>query len=170
MTHSTLHLLDLPDEILLMIMSKISNLDVLYSLIDVNKKLDSLAREFVHTRSIEFIETISDDEMHSLSDNKLDRFCENILPRIHQNIECLTLESLSMCRIFHSTNYPKLFKLILCGVDLEFASQHFNGKYCHFDIKLNLVKLICFCFRTNVIYSYFQRANFASCCNGDGQE
>jgi hypothetical protein len=128
MTHSTLHLLDLPDEILLLIMSKISGLDVLYSLTGVNKKIDSLARDFVHTRSIEFIGTTSDDEIHSLSDKILDRFCENILPRIYQNIECLILESSSMCRIFHSTNYPKLFKLILPEVDLEFASQHFNGK------------------------------------------
>ena len=144
MTHSTLHLLDLPDEILLIIMSKISNLDVLYSLIDVNKKLDSLARDFVHTRSIDFIGTTTNDEIHLLSDKILDRFCQHILPQIHKNIECLTLESSLISRIFHSTDYPKLFKLILSEVDGEFVSHYFNGKYCYFDVKPNSVKLNCF--------------------------
>jgi hypothetical protein len=146
MTHSTLHLLDLPDEILLIILSKISNLDVLYSLIGVNKKLDRLACDIVHIRSIDFIRTTSNDEIHSLSDKILDRFCQNILPRIHKNIECLTLESSSISRIFHSTDYPKLFKLILPELDPEFVSLNFNGKYCNFDVKLNLIKLNRFCF------------------------
>ena len=135
MIHSTCHLLHMPDELLLMILSKISNLDVLYSLIDVSRKLDSLARDFVHTRSIKFIETTPDSEIQSLSANKLDRFCENILPRIHQNIECFTLESSSMCRIFHSTNYPNLFKLVLPEVDLELAPIHFDGNLYHYDVK-----------------------------------
>ena len=112
-------------------MSKISNLDVLYSVIVVNTKLDTLARDIVHTRSIEFIGTTSGDRIHSLSDKILNRFCENILPQIHKNIECFTLESSSMCRIFHSTNYPKLFKLILRKVDLEFASRYFKEQILH---------------------------------------
>ncbi len=170
MIQSILHLLDLPEEILLIIMSKLSNLDVLYSLTGASKKLDRLARDIVHTRSIDFIRMTSNDEIHSLSDNILDRFCQNILPRIHQNIECLTLESSSISRILHSTNYPKLFKLILPEVDLEFVSDYFNGNSCYFDKKPNLVKLNCFCFRTNAIYSYFQGANFASYRNRDGQE
>ncbi|CAF2473620.1 unnamed protein product [Rotaria sp. Silwood2] len=137
MTDSTLHLLDLPDEILLIIMSNISNFDVLYSLIGVNKKLDRVACDIVHTRSIDFIGTRSNDEIHSLSDKILDRFCQNILPRVHNNIECLTLESSSISRIFHSIDYPKLFKLILPELDLEFVSHYFNGKYCNFDVKPN---------------------------------
>jgi hypothetical protein len=133
MTHSNLHLLDLPDEILLIIMSKISNLDVLHSFIGVSKKLDRLARDIVHTRSIDFIGTISNDEIQSLSNKILDRFCQDILPRIHKNIECLTLESSSISRIFHSIDYPKLFKLTLPELDLEFVSHYLNGKYCNFD-------------------------------------
>ena len=86
MTYSILHLLDLPDEILQMITSNISNVDVLHSLIGTCQKFDRLARDLVHTRSIDLTETISNDEIRPLSDEMLDRFCENILPRIHQNI------------------------------------------------------------------------------------
>ena len=141
MAHSIIHLLDLPEEILLTIMSKISNLDVLYSLMDVNKKLDRLACDIVHTQSIDFVRTTSNDEIYSLSEQILDRFCQNILPRIHKNIQCLTLESSSINRIFHSTHYPKLFKLILPELDPEFVSHNFNSKYCNFDVKPNPVKL-----------------------------
>ena len=126
MTHPFLHL---PDEILLIIMSKISNIDVLHSLMGTCEKLDRLACDLVHTRSIDLTETTSNDQIRPLSDEMLDRFCENILPRIHQNIECLTAESSSIHRIFQSIEYPKLFKLILPELDLESVSQYFNGKH-----------------------------------------
>ena len=131
MTHSTVHLLDLSDEILLIIMSKISNLDVLHSLMETCEKLDRLARDRVHTRSVGFTETTSNGQIRSLSDEMLDRLCENILPRIHQNIECITVESSSIRPIFQSIEYPKLFKLILPEFDLESASKYFDGKYSH---------------------------------------
>ena len=54
----------LPDEILLMIMSKISNLHALNSFVRVNKKLDRLAYDFVHNPAITLIETTSNDEIH----------------------------------------------------------------------------------------------------------
>ena len=131
MTHSTVHLLDLSDEILLIIMSKISNLDVLHSLMETCEKLDRLARDRVHTRSVDFTETTSNGQIRSLSDEMLDRLYENILPRIHQNIECITVESSSIRPIFQSIEYPKLFKLILPEFDLESASKYFDGKYSH---------------------------------------
>ena len=131
MTHPILHLLDLPNEILLIIMSKISNVDVLHSLIDTCEKLDRLARDLVHIRSIDLTEMTSNDEIRPILNVMLDRFCEHILPRIHQNIECLTVESSSIRRIFQSIDYPKLFKLILPELDLESVSEYFNGKSSH---------------------------------------
>ena len=140
MTHLTVALLDLPEEILLMIMSKMSNVDVLHSLVGTCEKLDRLARDLVHTRSIDFTEMTSNDEIRSLSDEMLNRFCGNILPRIHQNIECLTVESSSIHRLFQSINYPKLFKLILAEVDLQSVCEYFNGKCSHLYLKFNLVE------------------------------
>ena len=111
-----------------MIMSKISNVDVLHSFVDANVKLDRLARDFVHTRSIDLTEISSNDEIQPLSNEMLDRFYEHILPRIHQNIECLTVESSSIHRLFQSINSPKLFKFILPELTLESVSEYFNGK------------------------------------------
>ena len=105
----------------------------------------------------------SNDEIRSLSDEMLDRFCENILPRIHQNIECLTVESSSIHRIFQSIDYPKLFKLILPELDFESVSEYFNGKCSHLCLEFNL----CFSLRTNIVHSHLQRANH-TCCSDRG--
>ena len=140
MTRSIVDLLDLPEEILLLIISKISNVNVLHWFVDASVKLDRLARDFVHTRSIDLTETTSNDEIRPLSNEMLDRFCERILPQIHQNIESITMESSSIHRIFQSIDYPKLFKLILPQIDLESVSEYFNGNYSHFHFKPNWIK------------------------------
>ena len=51
---------------------EISNVDVLYSLIDTYEKLDRVARDFVYTKSIDFTETMTYNEIHSLSNEILD--------------------------------------------------------------------------------------------------
>lgn len=135
MTQSTVGLLDLPEEILLIIMSKISNVDVLHSLVGDCEKLDRLARDLVHIRSIDFTQTTSNDEIRPLSDKMLDRFCEHILPRIHHNIECITVQWSSVSRIFRSIDYPKLFKLILPELDMESVSEYFNGRCSHLHLQ-----------------------------------
>ena len=161
MTCSIVDILDLPEEILLIIMSKMLNVDVLHSLVGTCEKLDRLARDLVHTRSIDLTEMSSNDEIRSLSNEMLDRFCENILPRIHQNIECLTVESSSIHRIFQSIDYPKLFKFILPELDLESVSAYFNGKHSQPCLKFN----VWFSLRTNVVHSHLQRANHT--CGSD---
>jgi hypothetical protein len=46
MSRSNVNLLDLPNEILLIILRKLSNVDVLYSLLDINYgRLDMLVQE-----------------------------------------------------------------------------------------------------------------------------
>ena len=50
-----MNLLCLSDEILLIILNKLSNTDVLYSLIEVNKRLDRLVRHCSLSKSIDFV-------------------------------------------------------------------------------------------------------------------
>lgn len=107
MTHYST--VDLPEEILLIIMSKISNVYVLHSFVGTSVKLDRLARDFVHTRSIDLTEKTSNEEIRPLSDEILDRFCDDIFPEIHQNIESITVESSLIHRIFQWIDYPNLF-------------------------------------------------------------
>ena len=116
MDHSTVSISALSDEMLLTILMKLNNVDVLYSLIGVNKKLDQLARDITFTRSIDLVKILSNKKRKSI----LDRFCFSIIPRIQHNIECLTLDSLSIDRVLSIANYPKLRKLTL--VNLTYAT------------------------------------------------
>ncbi|CAF3209201.1 unnamed protein product [Rotaria sp. Silwood2] len=124
MNQSDVHLLDLLNEILLIILKKLNNIDVLYSLLNINnERLNILAHEKIFST----ITLVSMDNISSIDPGKLDRFCIDILPRIHHNVKCLFLEPLSMERILLSTNYPKLTKLKLFNFKQEFALRYFTN-------------------------------------------
>ncbi|CAF3679199.1 unnamed protein product, partial [Adineta steineri] len=94
MNQSDIHLLDLPDELLLAILKKLSNIDVLYSLLDVdNNRLDIIAQDKIFTNTI---------NLTSIDEVILNRFCKYILSRIHHNIQYLILESSLINRVFHA--------------------------------------------------------------------
>lgn len=105
MKQSDIHLLDLPDEILLVIFKKLDNIDVLYSLLDIdNNRLDILAQDQVFTSNLNLV--LSDEIIFN-------RFCIDILPRIHGNIKNLTIESSAMERILFTGKYQNLTNLKL---------------------------------------------------------
>ena len=92
MEHSFIQLNDLPDEILLIILKKLHNFDVLYSLIGVNKRLDTIVNDSIFTRNLTLI-TPFNGLSYQFTDTILDRFCLEILPKIHDKIEWLNVES-----------------------------------------------------------------------------
>jgi hypothetical protein len=129
MRQSNVTLLDLPDEILLIILKKLNNMDVLYSLLDIDdRRLDILLREEAFTKSLNFIITTITDDVLSIDDSTLDRFCINILPKIDYNIKSLILESGSMERILRAADYPNLTELKLYNVNDHIVFNHFTGK------------------------------------------
>lgn len=112
MNQSNIHLLDLPDEILLIILKNLNNIDILYSLLNIAKqRLDFLEQEknFSDILDFRFIANTNS----STDQCKLDRFCNEILPRIHSNVRCLILEPVSMERLLLAANYPHLTDLQL---------------------------------------------------------
>ena len=121
--NATVNIIDLCDEILLNILNKLNNVDVLYSFIGVNKKLDRLVRDITFTQSINLVTILSNEHGNSI----LDRFCLLILHRIQHNIQCLTLDSLSVDRVLRIGNYSKLHKLSLVNLPIEMACRIFNG-------------------------------------------
>ncbi|CAF3138493.1 unnamed protein product [Rotaria sp. Silwood2] len=122
MSRSDVNLLDLPDEILLIILKKLNNIDVLYSLLDDNNKhLYSLAQEKIFTNTLNFV---SIDNISSINQHKRDRFCIHILPKIHQNVECFIVEPTSMECIL-ATDYPNLTELKLFNFNQEIALNYF---------------------------------------------
>jgi hypothetical protein len=165
MEHSCIRLNDLPDEILLIILKKLHNCDVLYSLIDVNKRLDTIVNDLTFTRTLTLItpvdkrfDTIVNNSIftrnfilithsHGLSyqfiDTILDRFCFKILPKINDKIERLNLEFSSMERILLATNYPNLHALGIYDLPPDTAHGLFSGKIFSFTLSMiNCIKII----------------------------
>jgi hypothetical protein len=128
MEHSFIELNDLPDEILLVILEKLHNIDVLYSLIGVNKRLNTVAHDSIFTSYLTLMTSSSNCLFYELTNTILDRFCRQILPKIHYKIKWLNLESSCMERILLSTNYPNLYGLGLYNLTLETSRDLFTGK------------------------------------------
>lgn len=122
--HSFININDLPDEIILIIWNKLDNIDVLYSFVGVNQRLNRLVRDPIYTRSIQLAKT---NKYCVLPDSMIDRYCLDILPGIHQYIECLILEPSSMEHILLSSDYPHLHKLTFTKINKDFVLRHFTG-------------------------------------------
>ncbi|CAF4398723.1 unnamed protein product, partial [Rotaria magnacalcarata] len=83
MNQCNINFLDLPTEILHVILKMLDNMDVLYSLFDVNnQRLSNIIQENTFTNTLNFVLITLTDDILSISDPILDRFCINILPRI----------------------------------------------------------------------------------------
>ena len=138
MEHSSIQLNDLPDEILMIIFKKLRNLAVLYSFIDVNKRLNKIVHDFIFTNRLTLLifvpirliklTSASVYYIYSLPPPIFDRYCLHILPKIHENVRWLDLESSSMERILRATNYPNLYGISLHNIQAKTAIDLFTGK------------------------------------------
>ena len=102
-------LMDLPDEIIMFILNKLDNVNVLYSLMNVNVRLDRILHDATFTKKIALVETIR--YVKRLDEKLLDRFCLELLPKIHHQIQRLSIDSLSMERVLLAADYPNLYHL-----------------------------------------------------------
>lgn len=120
MSHYIVNLLDLPDELLLSLFQKLSNVDALDFLFRMNnKRLKILGHDEIFSNSLDFL---------CYDPYKLDRFCVDILPNIHHNIKSIILESTMLKRILLSAKYPYLTKLKIYNFNQEFALNSFTDK------------------------------------------
>jgi hypothetical protein len=134
MNRSDIHLLDLPDEILFLILKKLDNIDVLYSLLDIrNNRLDVLAQDKFFTNTLNLV--LSNEMI-------LERFFIDILPRIHGNVKNLIFESSSMKRILSAGTYPKLTNLKLVKFGQDRALQFFKSKIFSYSSSIGSINLI----------------------------
>ena len=147
MNRSVIHLLDLPDEILVHILSKLNNIDVLYSLFDIkNERLDSITRQKIYSNILNFASIIDKTPI-------IDRFCMDILPRISSNIKRLIVEPASMERILLASHYPNLNELKICNFRPKSFLHNLTGRKTFVLIKNS----IAFQFRQSIVSIYFQR-------------
>ncbi|CAF1050214.1 unnamed protein product [Rotaria magnacalcarata] len=140
MERSFIQLNDLPDEILLILLKNLQNAEVLYSLINVNKRLTTIVNDSNFTKYLTLRTFSSNGLLYEFTRTILDRFCLKILPKIHDKIEFLSLESSSMKRILLLTNYPNLYEIGLYDIATEIAKDLFtdinyfpeaNECHCH---------------------------------------
>jgi hypothetical protein len=146
MNQSDIHLLDLPNEILIIILKKLDNIDVLYSLFGINnERLDALVEDGIFTNILNFVRTLS------ITDLMLDRFCAYILPRKHHCIKKLILETTYMKRILLAGDYPNLTSLELFNFGQKIVASYFTSMYltCSYSSKDQNAKA------SNYIVSFF---------------
>ncbi|CAF5002804.1 unnamed protein product [Rotaria sp. Silwood1] len=121
---------DLPDEILMYIFKKLYNDEVLYSLMDVNQRLNRILHDRIFTRHLRLLKYCRiDNSTIPLPDSILHRFCSKILPKIGHQIETLYLERTSIERVLHATNYINLKKLGLCDIQYKDAMSLFTDDF-----------------------------------------
>ncbi|CAF3929800.1 unnamed protein product [Rotaria sordida] len=128
MSQRDINLLDLPNEILFNILKKLNNMDVLYSLLDINnQRLHIIAQDKIFTNILNFVSILSTNDNSSISNQKLNRFCFEILPQIHHNVKCLILELVSIERILLAGEYPNLTQLKIFNFNKEIMSRYFKA-------------------------------------------
>ncbi|CAF2924919.1 unnamed protein product [Rotaria sp. Silwood2] len=132
-------LCDLPDELLLIIFKKLKNVEILYSLMDINKRLNQIVSDPIFTREITLMKQTTPVKLTSpLSDFVRDRFCREILPKIHDKIQWLKLETLSMERILLAVNnYSNLRQLDIFIMNTETDMQLFTKDLLRDHLEIN---------------------------------
>ncbi|CAF2682052.1 unnamed protein product [Rotaria sp. Silwood2] len=121
MNHSDIHFLDLPNEILIIILKKLGNVDVLYSLFGIkNERIDTLLEDSVFRNILDFVRT------PPITDEKLDRFCTDILPQRHHYIKKLIVDTTYMKRILLASDYPNLNSLELFSFGQDIVFRYFT--------------------------------------------
>jgi hypothetical protein len=124
-------LIDLPDEILFIILKKLNTVDAFYSLVDVNRRFNRLALDSQYVRDLDLttmknIDSM-DDKTSPIDIQFLSRICEKILPRIHHHVQKLIVEQDLMKQVLLAGNYPRLYSLSLVNVQEEILYQYLTG-------------------------------------------
>lgn len=126
-------LTSLADEILLLILNKLTKIEVLYSLIGVNIRLNKIASDRIFTEHLTLMKRSTNDIISAIDNSIVDRFCYEILPQIHHRIKWLNVEPVCIERILLAADYPNLYRLSLFNIDYEIVMRLFDGKKFHFN-------------------------------------
>jgi hypothetical protein len=154
LNNNEINILDLPDEMLLSIFNKLNNVDVLYSLVDVNQRFDRLVLYSLVIHDLDFtINSLLDCDFKEYSE-RFGQICTSILPRIHHQINKLTLGQLSIERVLYTLKFPQLHSLSLVSVEFNRLLAYIIGMLYNI-FRFNQVNfLIIFCCIFKVI-QYF---------------
>jgi hypothetical protein len=130
-----LSLLDLPNELLLLIMKQLPMVDALYSLVGVTQRLDQLVLNPVDTRTLDLTCLKVDalpERIYSTDDHVLETICREVLPRVHHHVAHLIVDQSAVERVFDAADYPELDSLSLRDMDETFFTGCFSDPPTHF--------------------------------------
>ena len=131
MENSFVQLMDLPNEIIVMILKKLANVEVLYSLMDINRRLNKIIHNSIFTRNLNLIRPI--DLTLREPYRLLDRFSFEILPQIHDQIQFLSVDTATMECFLLQGEYCHLRELAIFISDTK-PPQYLTGKKSHFSL------------------------------------
>jgi hypothetical protein len=104
--------------------------DVFYSLVNINQRLDRLVLNPLYIRDLNMTNMTfksAIDQTFSVDNQVLSRIYEEILPRICHQVNKLTVEPHSMERILRAMDYPQLYSLTLINFETEMLLQYLKG-------------------------------------------
>jgi hypothetical protein len=129
MDKSSTNLIDLPYEILFIILKKLGNMNVLYSLSNTgNQRLDRLVKDETFTKTLNFTNAPSAKDICPIPDLLFNRFCVDILPKIDYNVKSLIFDARSMEHILRAATFPNLTKLKVFNLNEKVLFHCFKGK------------------------------------------
>jgi hypothetical protein len=139
-----LNILDLPDEVLFIILNKLKMVDVFYSLVDINRRFHRLVLDSLYIRHLD-LSTIMNinsvyDQSSSINTRVLAKICEKVLTRIGHQVHKLTIEQESMKRILRAANYSQLYSLSLLNFEEEILSQYLTGMIFYSSSIIKIIK------------------------------
>lgn len=125
-------LLDLPDEILLMIVRQMAVVDAFRSLMDVAPRLRRLTFDPLHIRALDLTEAAIAQFLckrtPSIDSQLLSTICHEVLPEIHHHVHHLTLDHCSVSDVLAAGSYPRLSSLTLRNCDVDLLHRSLTGK------------------------------------------
>ncbi|CAF3283269.1 unnamed protein product [Rotaria socialis] len=144
MNRSCVQLQDLPDELLIFIFKQVNNVEVLYSLFDVNERFDSILQDPIFTNRLNFLKWSSKKFLSIFSSDIIfNRFCLQILPEVREKIQWLDVDSSSMKQILCAAHYPNLHGLGLFNIEEETIKSLFTDISLSSDLfKNQITKLL----------------------------
>ena len=144
MANSTVQLMDLPDELLLMIFKHLDNREMFLSLMGVHVRLDEIISDPIFTKCLTLTRLSEANLICPMVPRKLDRFCTEILPRIGEQVKWINIDSSSMESVLLAGKYPNLFGIGIYNITEEKFQHVLLGKKC-------LVRILYIIFFTSIL-------------------
>lgn len=134
--NNDINILDLPDEMLLIILSKLDMVDVFYSLVDLNKRFNQLVLDPLYIYHLNLTVKTSLNHNSPVDNQVFDQICTKLLPRIHYKVNKITVTPPSMKFIFNTVDYPQLHSLSLVNFQQETLLQYLTSIFSNFFFDL----------------------------------